>query len=88
GLGVAGALGHGNKINIGDDEVATLSNSLVNIEAQEFSQINGGVNHTCALERHEGKVICWGANNAGQLGLGHTKTIGDNEIPSVFVELK
>ncbi len=88
GLGSLGALGHGDNFNIGDDEVATLSNSFVPIQDQEFSQINGGANHTCALERFEGKVMCWGANNSGQLGLSHTNTIGDDEIPSVFVELE
>lgn len=87
GLGALGATGHGNNQNIGDDEAVTASNSLVNISA-EFSQISGGLNHTCALEKSEGKVICWGQNNQGQLGLGHTRNIGDDEIPSEFVNLK
>jgi len=88
GLGSLGALGHGNLDNIGDDEPATLSNSLVNIPNVEFSQINGGVNHTCALEKSAGKVMCWGYNTSGELGLGHTDSIGDNELPSEFITLK
>ncbi len=88
GSGSVGAIGHGDTQSIGDDEVATLSNSLVNIENAEFTQINGGVNHTCALEKSAGKVICWGYNVNGELGLGHTDNIGDDELPSEFITLK
>lgn len=87
GLGMLGALGNGNNQNIGDDEVLDLSNTKVNIAA-EFNQISGGINHTCALEKSEGKVICWGQNSFGQLGLGHVDNIGDDEDPSEFVKLK
>ena len=87
GLGALGATGHGNNQHIGDDEAVTVANSIVNIDA-EFTQISGGINHTCALEKAEGKVICWGQNNAGQLGLGHTNNIGDDELPTEFVSLK
>jgi alpha-tubulin suppressor-like RCC1 family protein len=29
-----------------------------------------------------GEVRCWGPNTWGQLGYGHTNTIGDDELPS------
>jgi alpha-tubulin suppressor-like RCC1 family protein len=41
------------------------------------AQIDAGQNHSCALQN--GQVRCWGFNREGQLGLGHTNTIGDNE---------
>ncbi len=88
GFGQLGAIGHASTQNIGDDEVATLSNTLVNIPNEEFSQINGGVNHTCALEKSAGKVICWGNNTSGELGLGHTNSVGINESPTEFITLK
>lgn len=35
--------------------------------------IAAGRDHTCAVKR-EGKVMCWGANNAGQLGHSSTSS--------------
>jgi len=37
-----------------------------------------GYYHTCAV-LNGSKVRCWGANEVGQLGLGHTDRIGDDE---------
>jgi alpha-tubulin suppressor-like RCC1 family protein len=34
-----------------------------------------------------GAVRCWGKNVNGELGLGHTNTIGDDESPTTNVDL-
>lgn len=51
-------------------------------------QIATGKRHACSLYT-SGRVRCWGSNFQGQLGLGHTQTIGDDEAPvtSLFVNI-
>ncbi len=39
-----------------------------------------GRRHTCAVTK-AGDLFCWGAAPRGQTGLGHTDTIGDDELP-------
>src|SRR5690606_13151996 len=41
-----------------------------------------GHDFTCALVEDGDAVRCWGKNDVGQLGLGHTDTIGDDELPA------
>ncbi len=47
----------------------------------KVTQLAAGDDHTCALFT-DGRVKCWGHNDHGQLGYGHTKNIGDDESPS------
>ncbi len=79
GLNDYGQLGYGHTQNVGDDEgLWDVSDVQVGGSVQEL--VAGGW-HTCALLTG-GRVRCWGANGHGQLGYGHTTTIGDNEHPS------
>lgn len=45
------------------------------------TSIVAGTRFFCAL-LDSGDVRCWGYNGSGQLGLGHTRTIGDGEVPA------
>lgn len=93
GQGTLGQLGTGNTNHIGDDENVTslwpaipspfatcpslgsLPRPLLGSAAAPF--IVAGKNFYCAVKA--GLVTCWGANDKGQLGRGHTNTIGDDE---------
>jgi hypothetical protein len=43
--------------------------------------IAAGQHHSCAL-LSDGKITCWGLNDAGQLGRGDTVNVGDTPNPS------
>ena len=74
-----GKLGSGNEEHIGDDEVPA---SVEPVDLGDAAvQLAAGNDHVCAL-LVEGNVRCWGLNNYGQLGYGHTETIGDDEVPA------
>jgi len=46
----------------------------------DIVQLAAGGAHTCARATNA-NIRCWGFNDAGQLGLGHTMNIGDDELP-------
>ncbi|MFU8806085.1 MAG: protein kinase domain-containing protein, partial [Bradymonadaceae bacterium] len=75
-----GQLGYGHTQHIGSAQVPA-SMGVVNVGGP-VKQIGAGKFHTCAL-LETGTVRCWGQNTHGQLGYGHTRNIGDTEIPSV-----
>jgi alpha-tubulin suppressor-like RCC1 family protein len=77
GLGDAGQLGHGQPL--GDGVVVTTAGD-VPLGAAAVQVVAGGA-HTCAL-LETGGVRCWGLNTDGQLGYGHTLSIGDDETPA------
>jgi alpha-tubulin suppressor-like RCC1 family protein len=83
GSGAGGQLGLGNTDTIGDNENPTTN---VNLGGASAVAISAGDGHTCAVLSNAA-IRCWGANSSGQLGLGNTDTIGDNENPTTNVKL-
>jgi alpha-tubulin suppressor-like RCC1 family protein len=83
GANVFGELGIGNLENIGDNEVPASIGpvGVTSTTGVTVTALTGGYGHTCAL-LSDGSVKCWGSNRYGQLGYGHTQTIGDDELPS------
>nr|WP_255216008.1 hypothetical protein [Pseudenhygromyxa sp. WMMC2535] len=79
GIGTSGKLGLGNEDKIGDDETPSSVDPVDLPEPVSF--VSPGQEHTCAVTE-SGQLYCWGANTSGQLGLGHTQNIGDDESPS------
>ena len=71
-------LGLSRERSVGDGESpATAGEVRVGGAVQQM--VTGGF-HTCAL-LESGEVRCWGRNDAGQLGLASTETVGDDEQP-------
>ena len=70
------------QLGLGSQAMASLAwpPPVVELPAA-VEQIALGATHSCARLRG-GHVHCWGGNRFGQLGLGHTRTIGDDEPPS------
>lgn len=79
GWNAQGQLGLGNTQDVGDNEIPS-SVSPIDLGAKVM-QVSVGRRHICALI-DGAKVRCWGWNNRGQLGLGNTENIGDDEVPS------
>ncbi|ACY13689.1 chromosome condensation regulator [Haliangium ochraceum] len=78
-----GQLGYGNTSNVGDsiERLPYASGDVPLVEPAK--QLVVGDDHTCALTL-AGAVVCWGKNSYGQLGLGHTDHMGDNEPVQSF----
>lgn len=80
GLNNEGQLGYGHDDPVGDDETPAEVGD-VDLGGDVVVQLALGGAHTCARTL-SGKVRCWGLNAYGQLGYGHTTSIGDNESPA------
>jgi alpha-tubulin suppressor-like RCC1 family protein len=65
---------------LGNGQFGLEANSLVPVYVNNLNSataVVAGGDHTCAIE-NGGQVVCWGENNAGQLGLG---SVQDNSEP-------
>lgn len=77
--GAGPAIGYGTGVVVGDDESPGGVGS-VSIGAAVMD-VSAGIEATCVVQT-DGAIRCWGSNEQGQLGLGHTNPIGDDEVPS------
>ena len=75
----SGQLGLGNRETIGSQSGDVLNS--IKLGGRAIDLFTGG-HHSCALLK-EGRIRCWGYNRYGQLGLGHTYNIGDDEHPFI-----
>lgn len=76
-----GQLGHGSLEDAGDDP-GEMPPPAVPLAAPAV-KVAAGAYHSCAL-LETGAVHCWGRNDVGQLGVGHSEHLGDapGELPS------
>jgi alpha-tubulin suppressor-like RCC1 family protein len=80
GLATSGQLGYANTTAIGDNEAPSLAGPVDLGAGLTAVDISAGANHNCAV-LDNGAVRCWGLNSSGQLGIGNTNNIGDDETP-------
>lgn len=80
GRGQEGQLGRGDVETIGDDEPPAQAGDV--LLGEPVVSLAAGSMHTCAV-LETGALHCWGSGEHGQLGLGSTETIGDDEAPAV-----
>lgn len=73
-----GQLGIASTTKVGDDEPPSQKSVLGKPATTDLTL---GFGHACAL-RADQSLLCWGSNVYGQLGLGHTEWIGDDEAPA------
>ena len=72
-----GQLGNGNTDNIGDESGEMGDDlDLVDLGSFTVTQIGSGQDHICAINDNY-EMKCWGRNDYGMCGYGHTNNIGD-----------
>jgi alpha-tubulin suppressor-like RCC1 family protein len=79
GAGSEAQLGIPGEQDVGDDELPSEAPPID--LGEQAVKIAAGEHHTCAITVSDG-LRCWGQNDFGQLGYGHTERIGDDEHPS------
>lgn len=78
GLNNNGQLGYKNTENFGDNEPPSDPADVP--LGEDAVAISVGGSHACAT-LDNGTVRCWGQGDSGQLGLGNTNNVGDDEFP-------
>lgn len=80
-------LGYGDGEMVGDDERPAQAGDIeIGGRVQEIST-GAFRSSACAIMENEA-VRCWGSNDNGQLGYGHTQNIGDDEHPESAGEVQ
>jgi alpha-tubulin suppressor-like RCC1 family protein len=79
GANTHGQLGLGHTNDLGDDPGEMGAQlPVVNVAPNRMvKSVAAGAEHTCAI-LDDDSVKCWGSNDSGQLGLGDTRTRGDD----------
>lgn len=79
GSGADGALGYGNTLTIGDDELPSTQGDVS--LGETAVAVSAGSWKTCAL-LSSGALRCWGEGSFGAFGTFNHEDIGDDELPS------
>lgn len=72
--------GQGSNGRLGSGSTASSAFPLPVHLAGTATAVTAGGDHSCAV-MFDDSLSCWGGNAQGQLGLGHSSAVGDDEIP-------
>jgi alpha-tubulin suppressor-like RCC1 family protein len=81
GQGASGRLGYGATVDVGLNEVPANVGFVPLGRNLRAVQVALGLSQTCVVT-NDGTVKCWGANGGGELGIGNTNDVGDDETPA------
>ena len=81
-----GQLGMGTTDTWGDSLYETFDKLLFLKLGRKAVKIRASFDNACAI-LDNGSFKCWGYNRNGQLGLGHTDNIGDDETLDTIQEI-
>lgn len=83
GAGTYGSLGYGTTDDIGDNETPMSVGDVDLGPWHALAVFAGPTSRSTCARLSDGALRCWGDNDAGQLGYGHTKILGDEptEVP-------
>lgn len=77
GRGSEGQIGTGSSSDMGSspNQVSSLGPISFAPSLGKITSLSTGYRHTCALFL-QGRIVCFGLNNYGQLGIGNTSSVG------------
>jgi len=62
-----------------DDEIEPIALNVTGLGGA-IGQMDAGDEHSCAVRRDDGVLLCWGSDDAGQLGDGDIESTGPVEV--------
>lgn len=86
-----GQLGLGHTMTIGDDETPAAAGRVELREHHAVAVWSGPLSTSTCVRLEHGGLRCWGDNDRGQLGYGHTLRLGDDpqegggDLPDIIV---
>jgi alpha-tubulin suppressor-like RCC1 family protein len=78
---LGGELGLGDRVQRSNTMVPSAYGTVLLPAGKTATSIFTGSGYSCT-QLSDGTAECWGDNSAGQIGIGNTATIGDNESPA------
>ena len=57
------------RLGIGTNTNQSVPNPMLINDSSAYKMVDSGYYHTCGIRRNDSRVLCWGRNNNGELGV-------------------